>query len=246
MQKVSWFFAAAMFLLSVMSAASAPRPVITAAEYTEPTDRYAHAVLGDDIEWGALRLNVDMCAGCATRDVRTVLIRLPQHRVFEDTEPRLVDVHGDGAPVVVVVESDATQGARLAIYTQDGFQTGTPFIGQRNRWLAPIGAADLDGDGAIDLAYIDRPHLAKTLRIWRYRDGKLTQVANQGGLTNHRIGERDIAGGIRNCGPGPEMIVATADWSRLNAVTYTAGKITTKDIGPHKGRDSFTRAMRCS
>ena len=37
--------------------------------------------------------------------------------------------------------------------------------------LAPLGAADLDGDGKIELAYIDRPHLAKILRIWRFDDG---------------------------------------------------------------------------
>jgi hypothetical protein len=43
----------------------------------------------------------------------------------------------------------------------------TPHIGSANRWLAPIGAADLDGDGRVEIAYVDRPHLARTLRIWR-------------------------------------------------------------------------------
>jgi hypothetical protein len=43
----------------------------------------------------------------------------------------------------------------------------TPWIGQRFRWLAPVAAADLDGDGAMELAYVDRPHLARTLRVWR-------------------------------------------------------------------------------
>lgn len=145
---------------------------------------------------------------------------------------------------MVIVESDADQGARLAIYTQAGFQTGTPFIGRRNRWLAPIGAIDLDGDGTVELAYVDRPHLAKTLRVWRYSSGTLEQIASQTGLTNHRIGDRDIAGGIRNCVGEPEMVVATADWSRLMAVTFQDGTLTSKDIGPHQNRSSFSRAMR--
>jgi hypothetical protein len=245
--RLFWQSLCALLLVACATGAAAtPLPVILAAEYSEPTRRYPHAVLGDDIEWGALNVTVDMCPGCEARDVRSVLIRLPQHRVFEDTEPRIVDLEGNGFPSVVVVESDADQGARLAIYTQEGFQTGTPFIGRRNRWLAPIGAGDLDGDGAVELAYIDRPHLAKTLLVWRYQKGALRQVASQTGLTNHRIGERDIAGGIRSCTGKPEMIVATADWSRLMAVTFQNGTLTSVDIGPHKNRESFARAMRCS
>lgn len=234
-----------LFVLCAAAVMAAPRPVIIDAEYAEPTRRYPHGVLGDDIEWGTLLITADMCQGCETRDVRRFAIKLPETRVFEDTEPRLVDLDGNGHPSVVVVESDATQGARLAIYTQAGFQTGTPFIGRRNRWLAPIGAADLDGDGRIELAYIDRPHLAKTLRVWRYEDGLLTEVAQQTGLTNHRIGERDIAGGLRTCSGLPEMIVATADWSRLMAVQFQNGALTSVDIGPHQDRSSFAKAMRC-
>lgn len=121
----------------------------------------------------------------------------------------------------------------------------TPPIGRRHRWLAVVGAADLDGDGAVEIAYIDRPHLARTLRVWRYREGRLEQVAELDGLTNHRIGERDIAGGIRHCGGAPEMIVADANWERLIAVTLTGGALNRRDIGPHLGRQSFANALAC-
>ena len=57
---------------------------ITSASYGAPTDRYAHGVLGDAIEWGTLELK--SVAG------PTYKIVLPQTRVFEDTEPRLVDI----------------------------------------------------------------------------------------------------------------------------------------------------------
>jgi len=33
-----------------------PEATILSAEYAEPTDRYAHGILGDAIEWGALRI----------------------------------------------------------------------------------------------------------------------------------------------------------------------------------------------
>ncbi|MDF1728941.1 MAG: VCBS repeat-containing protein [Sulfitobacter sp.] len=215
---------------------------VVAADYAEPTRRYPHAVLGDDIEWGALRLTLG-CETCAAD--RQVTIRLPEARVFEDLAPRLVDLGGTEGVRAMVVESDLRMGARLALYGPDGLLAATPFIGRRNRWLAPVGAADLDGDGRIELAYIDRPHLAKTLRVWRWETGSLRKVASLAGLTNHRIGESDIAGGIRDCGSGPEMILADADWQRLRAVTFDGLALESRDIGPHRGRDSFAAAMAC-
>lgn len=216
---------------------------VTDARFADPTDRYAHGILGDAIEWGALEIDV-------FQDGKTTTLRidLPQDHVFEDVTPRLWDVTGDDTPEVVVVETDVYQGAALAIYGPAGKLDETPHIGQRNRWLAPIGAADLDGDGVIELAYIDRPHLAKTLRVWRFENGALHHAASAGGLTNHRIGERDIAGGIRTCagrGETPEMIVATANWSRLVAVSFDGAAFTATDIGPHKDRASFARALAC-
>lgn len=237
-----WQRAIATLLLVLGQGAIAdPAPLILAADYAEPTTRYTHGILGDAVEWGALRLELADCTDCPKR---RVVLRLPQHRVFEDVAPRVVDL-GTGRALVVVVESDLSKGARLAIYDAQGVVAATPFIGTRNRWLAPIGAADLDGDGKVELAYIDRPHLAKTLRLWRFEDGKLTEVAQLPGVTNHRIGEADIAGGIRNCTGTPEMIVATADWSRLIAVTFDGQTLQKRDLGPHKGRQSFRAVLAC-
>lgn len=211
---------------------------LVSATYSEPTTRYKHGVLGDEIEHGALVLGY---AGVGNK----IVIRLPHERVFEDTAPRMVDVDGDGKREAVVVESHKSQGARLSIYNGGGLIAATPYIGQGNRWLAPVAVADLDGDGLIELAYIDRPHLAKTLRVWRFENGTLTQVAALEGLTNHRIGERDIAGGVRNCGEGPEMIVASADWRRLMSVTFDGHALNAREVGIHKGRSSFSAALAC-
>ncbi|WP_328805871.1 VCBS repeat-containing protein [Salipiger abyssi] len=191
------------------------------------------------MEWGALRLRL---SEDGTR--RDVVIRLPHTRVFEDVSPRLVDLGGSMA--AMVVESDLSRGARLALYTGEGLLAAAPFIGRRNRWLAPVGAGDLDGDGRIELAYIDRPHLAKTLRIWRYvpGDAALRAVAERPGLTNHRIGWDYIEGGLRDCGQGPEMITADADWRRLMASRLSGGKVETRAIGPY-GAVALRAAMDC-
>ncbi|EPX80049.1 FG-GAP repeat domain-containing protein [Litoreibacter arenae] len=224
----------------VVSGAAAAETIVE-ARYAEPTTRYAHGILGDAIEWGALELVIEDAAN------RTTLkIRLPKDRVFEDVAPRLADVDGDGFPEVVVVETQIDTGAQLAIYDETGKIAATPHIGRANRWLAPVGVADLDGDGFVELAYIDRPHLAKTLRIWRFRDGALMHVADQPGLTNHRIGERDIGGGLRLCDDTPEMITASADWTRVIATSFDGTAFTVRDLGPHKSRQSLNAALSCN
>lgn len=233
-------------ILALTGAAQATPPnVIIKAQYEDPTERYDHGILGDAIEWGTLRMTVDQCFGCETKMVRDFVIRLPETRVFEDTAPRLVPLDDEAGPGVMVVETDLARGARLAIYTEAGLYAATPFIGRTHRWLAPIGAADLDGDGRIEYAYVDRPHLARTIRVWRIEDGVMKLVAEQSGFTNHRIGEDNIAGGIRDCGLGLEMIVADADWRNVMAVQLRADGFSARTIGSHKGRSSFRRALDC-
>ncbi|MCH2065875.1 FG-GAP repeat domain-containing protein [Shimia sp. MIT910701] len=210
---------------------------IASARYTDETSRYAHGVLGDAIEYGTLELTL--------KDGKRLALTLPQDRVFEDIAPRLMDMDGDGVPEVIVVESSQTGGARLAIYDETGLRAATPHIGQRNRWLAPIGAADLDGDGHIEVAYIDRPHLAKTLRVWRFKDNQLTQVASQAGLTNHRIGEDFISGGIRDCGDDPEMITVNANWSEVMATRFDGKALSPRALGGFKNQTSLKHALDC-
>ena len=224
-------------VLLALIATSAAAETITAARYISPTGRYAHGILGDALEWGGLQ--VSLADGNARR------FTLPRDHVFEDIAPRLVDVTGDGAPEVLVIETDVNRGAALAIYGPEGKIAETPHIGQSNRWLAPIGAADLDGDGAVEIAYVDRPHLARVLRVWRFADGDLSEVAQMPGLTNHRIGESFISGRLRDCGAGPEMVLADADWQRVVGVTLKDGQLARRDIGPFAGADSFAAALAC-
>ena len=234
---------APVLALALALAGPAAAQGIAEARYAEPTERYAHAVLGDGIEHGALAVRLT--------DGSRQTARLAEALVFEDTAPRLHDLDGDGHWEVVAVESHQSQGARLAVWgLEDGRLArlaATPHIGTRYRWLAPLGAADLDGDGAMEIAYIDRPHLARILRVWRYDAARraLVEVAAAEGHTNHRIGERTIAGGIRDCGAGPEVVTASGDWARLRATRLEGGRLVSRDIGTHSGRDSFTAALAC-
>jgi hypothetical protein len=192
---------------------------IARADLVDPTARYDHAVLGDALEWGGLRLVVGD---------RTVIMTLPENRVFEDVEARLADLSGDGAPEVIVVETDLAKGASLAVYGPEGKIAATPFIGQPHRWLAPAGIADFDDDGRTEIAYVDRPHLLADLVFVRLEGDRLVETLRLPGLTNHRIGDAFISGGVRDCGQGAELVLASKDWSRVMRVRQ--GQVT--DLGP--------------
>lgn len=220
---------------------------ITDAAYAEPTDRYDHGILGDAIEYGALKVRVKTNGICRWGSSALTLV-LPDTSVFEDTAPRLADFDGDGLNEVVTVETDLGLGARLAIWgVRDGvfgLIAATPFIGRTHRWLAVAGVADLDGDGALEVAYVDRPHLARELRVWRLRDGQLTEIARKTGLTNHRIGDMSILGGIRICDGVAEIVTANPDWTRLIATRLDGGTLTSRDIG-RNSPDVVKAAMAC-
>lgn len=207
------------------------------ARFIGPTDRYRHGVLGDDLEWSGLLLT-------GPRKSDTFLIGLTDE-VFEDVAPRLADFDGDGVPEAVVVQSHPEKGAQLAIYSRHGKIAATPYIGTRYRWLAPIGIADFNGDGDMDVAYVDRPHLAKTLRVWTFRKAALIEIAAMKGVTNHRIGEETITSAIRHCSGRPEMVLTDGNREHILSVYFENGALTWVNLGPYSDPRSVTQPPAC-
>jgi len=153
-----------------------------------PTTRYGHGVLGDAVEAGGLLV--------VGRDGSRFTLTLPDDSVFEDLQPRLADLDSDGRDEVVVVRSYLAAGAALAVLeVVDGIlrlRAETPPIGRPYRWLNPLGAGDFDGDGRIELAYVETPHIGGILRIWALRAGRLAELGSLHGFSNHAIGSRAL------------------------------------------------------
>ena len=215
--------------------------LIANAWYDGATDRYAHGVLGDAIEPSSL--SVTDSDGC------TVTAELNKEHVFEDLAPRLANLDGKPGTEIVTIRSHQNYGAQIAVYqlTDNKLEVlaSTPYIGTANRWLAPVGIADFNNDGDMDIAFVDRPHLAKVLRVWSFRDNELVQIANKSGYSNHKIGEDFISGGIKDCGDTVSMITADARWRRIMETKMQNNELVSEDIGAFTGKDSLTQATLC-
>ncbi len=163
--------------------------VIAEAWLGDPTTRYRHFVLGSDYEAGSLVVRLK------NGSLRKLV--LPETSVFEDRQPRLADLDGDGVDEIVVVRSYLDRGAALAVVTLKGDQltivAETPPTGRRHTWLNPAGIADFDGDGRLDIAYVQMPHVLGLLRVWTWRGGKLVEIAQAPGVSNHIIGSPHLA-----------------------------------------------------
>ena len=193
-----------------------------------PTNRYPHAALGSSVHAASLHVLLAQPDGSQ----RALSLDLTPNRVIEDRLPRLADLDGDGRDEIILVESDAKLGSSLVVY---GLRLGagarqpvlallarSPFIGIPNRWLNPVGVADFDGDGRLDIAAVTTPHLGGVLTLYRYQPPELTPVATVPGFSNHRSGsaEQKLSAIVHRPGRRPAVILANDGLQTLQALVF--------------------------
>ena len=189
-----------------------------------PTDRYDHAILGDDIEAAGVRVELD------THQVLTYT--LPDDSVFEDRYPRLVDLDGDGTDEMILVRSYLNRGAALMVLKiKDGKiirRAEAEPIGLSHRWLNPVGVGDFDQDGQPELAVVITPHIGGILTLYKLVGERLEPVFRMPGFSNHRIGSSELGQSAIidfNQDGVPDLVVPAVGFHDLRVISVVNGML---------------------
>ncbi len=163
--------------------------------------------------------------------------------------------HGSDAALPVRILSDGVEAGGLALERPDGliarykldagsvfedrracpidlddagvtFLSEVPAIGCANRWLNPAGAADFDGDGHPEIAFVETPDIGGILRLYEFRDRKLHEDHAAPGLSDHATGSREQSQSAVHDWTGDGIADIAVPYARRRAlrfVTFAGG-----------------------
>jgi len=187
---------------------------------TNPTSRYGHGVLGDDLE----------AAGIALIETRptpqvTLHIDIPAPAVIEGLSPIWTDLTGDGQREILVTLSDEEQGARIVAFDETGRQVAIgPAIGQGYRWRHQIAVAPFGPLGDIEIVDVLTPHIGGIVEFYHLDGGALNIAARMPGYSSHRIGSRNLDTAVAGDFDGDgriELLLPNQALTELGAVRHT-------------------------
>ena len=195
---------------------------IRQAWFSNPTDEYGHAILGDSIE--AKTLTVEDQQGGRFE------YSAPDGTVFEDLYPRLWDMDGDGQDEVWAIRSGPSEGGRLEAFAIQNGQLRPRYvsdpIGLGYRWLNPVGIGSFTGEDEREVAMVLTPHIGGVLTILNANGDRLLPVAQVPGVSNHAIGSRELGLswiGDLNGDRIDDFVLPLQSRRALVAVTFAAG-----------------------
>ncbi|MFU8825304.1 hypothetical protein [Yoonia sp.] len=89
------------------------------------------------------------------------------------------------------------------------------------------------------------PHLAHRLVLVRLDGNQFVPVARLDGVSNHRIGDNFITGGVRDCDNGSDIVIPSADWRQTMRINYQYIRLTAVSLGPKSDETAIHADLTC-
>lgn len=194
------------------------------AVYSGASGRYAHAVVGDDVEGTVLTI-----FATDTLEIQAEVI-LPNNDVFEGISSFWADIDEDGeANELVVTVSNTNDGGQIRVYRTNGeLLAQGPAIGQGYRWRHQLAFGAFGANGENEIVSVLTPHIGGWVEYYRYQDGQLEIVTSRSGYTSHMIGSANldmaVAGDFNGDGQ-LEMVVTDQSRQTISGLQRTAAGV---------------------
>lgn len=190
----------------------------------DPTRRYVHGVVGDDLEAASITVLEPKDGGLEVAG----RVFAESGGVFELVSPLWFE-GPDGRELLAVTESAEGVGSRIAVYDPEGALVAAgPFFGEPQRWRHLLAAGPFGPNGETEIAAIRTPHIGGVVEFYRVdaEAGELEIAATQTGHSSHTIYSRNLdtarAGDLDGDGRW-ELLVPNQDHTELAAVRHGRG-----------------------
>jgi hypothetical protein len=167
---------------------------------TQPTNRYDHGILGDELEASGITL---LETEPELRVIQNIPIEAPD--VIEGISPIWDDIDDDGVRDITVTLSNNQTGARIVSFRENGTLLAESLpIGLVHRWRHQIAIAAFEPNKPPLLVDVRTPHIGGIIEYLQFNNGKLDIVKEINGFSSHTIGSRNLdsvlAGDFNNDG----------------------------------------------
>ena len=152
----------------------------------EPTDRFPHSALGDNLEATAVVL-----VTVGVNEVETVY--QSGDDVIESIAPLLVDVDGDGInDVVLTVSNDSEIWIVVASSTGSGVLAVSDPVDRYLGWRHLVAIGPFGPSGQAEIVEVLYPDTQGSVRFLSLSGGKLEVTATRTGYRSHEFGARNL------------------------------------------------------
>ena len=191
-----------------------PEKVLVLAE---PTDRFPHSALGDNLEATAV-----VVVTVGVNEVETIY--RSGDDVIESIAPLLADADGDGVDdVVLTVSNDSEIWLVVASSTGGGVMAISDPVDRLLGWRHLVAVGPLGPTGQIEIVEVLYPDAQGSVRFLSLSGGKLGVVATRTGYRSHEFGARNleqtVAADVDRDGY-VELIVPTLDRQHIAGVRH--------------------------